>query len=512
MERDRMKKQNLFYVAMLFLFFTVNGCGGGDVSISVLPSIDQFQQNTNADTKIDILFVIDDSGSMSQEQQDLFNNFKSFIDLFYNKGFDFRVAVAKTSAFGQGQNMNCKTINPNNSDINTWTNVTCNESGASKYSSGNFISRESGRTPSEFRCGFGNNCGANSQHQRSQSIAGTVDPDAPGVDAPLQTTIGNGTPAPTTDHILASHGATALTRANMIAKFKKNILVGLAGTGDERALESAETTIRNMKQFYPDANQRFPRPNSHLAIIHVGDEGDGPIPNNLVEASVGTVLHGSNRGSGGNPANTSSTLGSLRSTFINTWAGYDPITLVANNNLAIDFHLASAASYLDALKKHDLLTTTVSVHAIQDLPSTGNVPYFLPLSAVDSGSQCSTGTNTSGNQLGYFQAYVSQLSGGLIFSKCSNFGPSLSALGDTISSLASFFTLRFPIDALAVETLKVYVEGINNNNPVPNSPTNGYQYEPATNRIRFYGSMIPPQGAIIGLQYTCGSLDPLVCQ
>jgi hypothetical protein len=87
----------------------------------------------------------------------------------------------------------------------------------------------------------------------------------------------------------------------------------------------------------------------------------------------------------------------------------------------------------------------------------------------------------------------------------------LSALGDTISSLASFFTLGGPLDATAQETLKVYVEGINNNNPVPNSAVNGYQYDSSNNRIRFYGSMIPPQGAIIGLQYTCGSLDPGIC-
>lgn len=505
MERLTLKVPNLFLASLAAIFFATNGCGGGDVSISVLPSIDEFQQNTNADVKIDILFVIDDSGSMSQEQQALFDNFKSFIDLFYDKGFDFRVAVAKTSAFGHGQNMPCKLINPNNPDINTWSNVTCNESGANKYSSGNFISRESGRTPSEFRCGFGNNCGVNSEHQRSQSISGTADPDAPANDPqPLQTTIGNGTPAPNTDHILASHGPNGLSRSNMIAKFKKNILVGLAGSGDERGIESAETVIRNMKQFYPDPSQQFPRPNSHLAIIHVGDEGDGPIPNNLVEASLSTALHGSNRG--GSSPYTTSTLGSLRSTFINSWAGYDPITLVVNNNLYIDDHLTSVDSYLDALKKHDL-STTVSVHAIEDLPSAGNVPYFLPLSAVDSGSGCSTGTNATGNPIGYYQAYMAQQSGGLIFSKCSSFGPSLSALGDTISSLASFFTLEDNLDELGQQTLKVYVEGINGNNPLPNSAVNGYQYEPATQRIRFYGSMIPPQGAIIGVQYTCGTFD-----
>lgn len=498
-------------LATLLLVLSVNGCGGSGVSISVLPSTDEFTQNTNADVKIDILFVIDDSGSMSQEQQALFDNFKSFIELFYDKGFDFRVAVAKTSAYGHGQSMNCKQINQsctstNNivgdpCNIDTWTNRTCSEAGTYKYSSGLYISRESGRTPAEFRCGFGNNCGVNSQFQSSKAISGTVDPDAPPNDPqPLVTTIGNGTPADGTDHILASSN---LTKTQMISKFKKNILVGLDGSGDERGIEAAETVIRNMKSFYSPANE-FPRPNAHMAIIHLGDEGDGAIPNvaGLVPGEVGTSFNGSNRGGA-----SSTTTGSLRSSFINTWAGYSPVMILNSTNMNMDDHLASVDSYLDALKAHDS-STTVSVHAIEDLPSSTNVPYYMPAAAFDSQN---SSLNNSGNGIGYYQAYMANQADGLILSKSSPFGPSLSDLGDTISSLASFFTLGGPLDAFAQSNLKVYVEGINGNNPLPNSNVNGYQYEAGTNRIRFFGSMIPPQGAIIGIQYTCGSLDPMVC-
>ncbi len=56
------------------------GCGGGKARISVLPSIDEFQQHTNADVKIDILFVIDDSGSMKPVQDNLRDNFESFMN------------------------------------------------------------------------------------------------------------------------------------------------------------------------------------------------------------------------------------------------------------------------------------------------------------------------------------------------------------------------------------------------------------------------------------------------
>lgn len=500
MERLTLKVPNLFLASLATIFFATNGCGGGDVSISVLPSIDEFQQNTNADVKIDILFVVDDSGSMKPEQQALYNEFGKFINFFYDKGFDFRIAVAKTSAYGSTINCKRKPDHPTNPNQNrtcqnstTGTDPYYKKDVGGNFIAGDYIARENGLTPKEFRCGYGNNCGLNQNYQTTTNIPDTEDDGE--TPEPLKTTIGNGTPGPDTDHILAS---TNLTKTQMINKFKVNITVGLAGTGDERSLEAAETTIRNMKQFYPDPNQQFPRPNSHLAIIHVGDENDGPIPNNLAQDSTGTALTGSN---------SNSTWGSLRSVHINNltnWPDYDPITLVSNGDLSIDNHLASVNSYLDALKSHDA-TTTVSVHAIQDLPSAANVPFFLLPGTSD------TTSNSSFGLVGYFMAYMAQLSGGLVFSKDSAFGPSLSAMGDTISSLASFFQLGGPLDAFAQSNLKVYVEGINGNNPIPNSDVNGYQYEPSTNRIRFYGSMIPPQGAIIGLQYTCGSLDPMIC-
>ncbi len=468
-------------------------CGGGG-SISVLPSFENYQQNTPADVKIDILFVVDDSGSMKPEQQNLYDNFGDFINFFYDKGFDFRVAVAKTSAYGHNIACKDKVTNVNRTCTNgTSGNFPYYKKVGANFVAGDFIARESGLTPKEFRCGFGNNCGLNSEYQLASDIPGTESSENP--EEPLESTLGNGTPGVNTDHILSS---TNLTKEDMIAKFEKNILVGLAGTGDERALESAETVIRNMKQFYP-SDMQFPRPNSHLAIIHVGDENDGPVPNNLVEGSTAATLVGSNLGS----SNTStSSWGSLRSSFINNktyWPNYVNISILpTNTNKSIGDHLNSVNSYFEALKKHES-TATVSVHAIQDLPSQANVPYFLKPETFDS-----TG-NSSFGLVGYFQAYMAELGRGLVFSKDSDFGPSLSAMGDTISSLASFFKLKgdVPLDATAQETLQVFVEGLNDGEPIPVSSVNGYQYETEGNLVRFYGQMIPPQGAGVSFVYTC---------
>jgi len=51
----------------------------------------------NGCTKLDLLFVVDDSGSMSEEQTNLVANFPTFISVLDASGLDYRVAVTTTS-------------------------------------------------------------------------------------------------------------------------------------------------------------------------------------------------------------------------------------------------------------------------------------------------------------------------------------------------------------------------------------------------------------------------------
>jgi hypothetical protein len=46
--------------------------------------------------KIDILFVVDNSGSMAQEQANLATNFPQFISVIEASGLDYRVAITTT--------------------------------------------------------------------------------------------------------------------------------------------------------------------------------------------------------------------------------------------------------------------------------------------------------------------------------------------------------------------------------------------------------------------------------
>jgi hypothetical protein len=57
------------------------------------PVVDGSEQRCQ---KMDVLFVIDNSGSMSQEQTNLIANFPAFITVLNNSGLDYRVAVTTT--------------------------------------------------------------------------------------------------------------------------------------------------------------------------------------------------------------------------------------------------------------------------------------------------------------------------------------------------------------------------------------------------------------------------------
>lgn len=83
------------------------GCEKTDRSFSLLDSGSSFQQAGSYEVrKIDVLWVIDNSGSMDSSQRNLTDNFSSFINQFQSKGFDFHMAVTGSDAWkAKVQNM-----------------------------------------------------------------------------------------------------------------------------------------------------------------------------------------------------------------------------------------------------------------------------------------------------------------------------------------------------------------------------------------------------------------------
>ncbi len=76
------------------------GCGSGGTSYSILGSGQSFTQSTSSfNNQLDILWVVDNSGSMAPLQANMTSNFTSFIQNFQTLGYDYRMAVTGTDAY-----------------------------------------------------------------------------------------------------------------------------------------------------------------------------------------------------------------------------------------------------------------------------------------------------------------------------------------------------------------------------------------------------------------------------
>jgi hypothetical protein len=86
----------LFLIVPIFMI----ACGDDTVSYSLLPEEEIFEQKgVTVNEKMDILWVVDNSGSMRSSQESVANSFNAFINRFATKGYDYKIAVTTTSAF-----------------------------------------------------------------------------------------------------------------------------------------------------------------------------------------------------------------------------------------------------------------------------------------------------------------------------------------------------------------------------------------------------------------------------
>lgn len=86
--------------SLILVSFMLTACSKGGTSYSLLQDGQTFRQNTaTQNAKIDVLWVIDNSGSMLSSQQNLTQNFPSFINKFLAKGLDFQMAVTTSQAY-----------------------------------------------------------------------------------------------------------------------------------------------------------------------------------------------------------------------------------------------------------------------------------------------------------------------------------------------------------------------------------------------------------------------------
>ncbi|HRK02084.1 MAG TPA: hypothetical protein PLH57_05415 [Oligoflexia bacterium] len=89
------------YAALLFLGLaalgsTLTSCGFRDPRIAVLGRSDSTVTSGVANNKVDILWIIDNSGTMGPKQTSLRNSINSFMNSFVSKNFDYRIAITTT--------------------------------------------------------------------------------------------------------------------------------------------------------------------------------------------------------------------------------------------------------------------------------------------------------------------------------------------------------------------------------------------------------------------------------
>lgn len=121
-EDPTMKLANV--APMMGSLLLLAGCEKSGSNFSVLSSSAQYEQaSTYVPRKLDVLFVVDNSGSMSSSQASLAANFPSFINFFKTKGYDFKIAVTTSDAFYGDQFVNqiCSLCNVNQTRFKSGT-------------------------------------------------------------------------------------------------------------------------------------------------------------------------------------------------------------------------------------------------------------------------------------------------------------------------------------------------------------------------------------------------------
>ena len=234
------KNQIILFSAMVAALATT-ACTKKDGTFSLLAIGDQYVQSSGANNKVDILWMVDGSGTMANHQNNLATNFGSFISGFVTKKFDYQMAVASTDAWVREHNYNMGTCTSN-------PNPTGNPNTIYKSSA------DCANTLATF---------GQLTHFRDGDIYGAVG-GAPGVRSGI--------------YLITS----LMSPASVMSTFSTNVKTGIRGDGSrESAFQSLRAVLRrnaNGSVGYGGethtALASFRRDDAFLAVIIVSDEED----------------------------------------------------------------------------------------------------------------------------------------------------------------------------------------------------------------------------------------------
>ena len=205
-----MNVRNLGFWGLLFSVGFLPGCGKLP-GYEVLNKQDAFTATVEVNPNIDLLFVIDNSGSMARDQSVLASSFSGFINQFTTKGFQYNIAVTSTDTCPYDSTCN----------TNWWSPSGSHYPGINNQGSGTFLSKTS----------------------LFKFITWNLDPLDP-----------------------------VHSKALTISNFTANSSLGTLGSGAEAGLLATSTTLSSGK--LAGYNTGFLRSDSFFSIIFVTDEDE----------------------------------------------------------------------------------------------------------------------------------------------------------------------------------------------------------------------------------------------
>ncbi len=262
-------------INILLVIILLLGCNRPP-SISTLPSLDSFQQQENRiiTAKMDILWVIDNSESMEDNQQHLRENFNSFITDFIKKGYDYRIAVTTTDAYYTDPQT--ESILYNLEEITPYMDyIAINRNEDPSYLTSKFVDGDLIKNCKQLLSSNNNNSTIDCRQVSEEHILSgyhLIDSSDDTIDFKLYDDPLNNT--------VYEIGHADYIPNNVKNIFAINSNVGITGVPYESGLNSIQTALNTPanKEF------NFPRPDAHLAIIVVSDEED-QIEGNLQNGS-----------------------------------------------------------------------------------------------------------------------------------------------------------------------------------------------------------------------------------
>lgn len=409
----------------------------------VLATQNAFVADAEVNPNIDLLFVIDNSGSMQRDQQVLADSFSDFITNFTDKNLQYNIGIISTDTCPYDGTCTSQHWNPRNG------------TSASRYQG--ILNEGSGSLLTRY-----------DENGTFYSTAALV----PAVYSPLK--------------FLAwdSDSDPVVAKNLTITRFTNNSSLGITASGSEAPLSTIKAAI-DKKDLY---NSGFFRAGAFTSVIIVTDEdesygwaGTPGVPGGQTTQSYlsGRVAENCN---GLNDAQCRALGEDVGGTYNS-----------ADQNTRVSQFLAS----LESLKGEDLDNFNLNVVAVPHNSTNCNIDGdderpddfepALTLHRVVEDVNSTYGTLGSGKPKATFTDI------------CTNFSSALNQIASDIVEANARYNLTQP--PANSNNITVYVNG----NVVTRSTVNGWEYDSNANAIQFYGTAVPSVGDSIAIDYIPGA-------